>query len=118
MSCATQLVFDSLLEETQTSLDMNFWLKENPYGWLHRCLHATAEAALKEARIASPLIGRIYVVESKVPADFRQYWPHDTHWYNSTQKPFWGKSGIYYTPKPNHYIVQSGTEYFEPGEVK
>ena len=91
-----------------------------PGGWLARCYHPTAEAALRDARRASALIGQVYVIEHEVPADFQRYWPYSTFWQARENPPFYGQViGAYYYPKPNYYIVDIGAmipELFERGE--
>jgi len=91
-----------------------------PYAWLGRCYYPTAEEALQDARQASRLVGRVYVVEHKVTTGFEQYWPHSTYWQATPNPPFYGKVvGAFYYPKPNHYIVDLEailSEVFEHGE--
>ena len=82
-----------------------------------RCFHPTAEAALKDAHRASPILGRLYVVEHQVEKGFEQYWTHSTYWQVTTRAPFGGVVvGAFYYPVPNHYVVDRDSEYFEPGD--
>jgi hypothetical protein len=86
-------------------------------GWIGRCYHPTAEAALKDAYRASALLGRLWVVEHPVTKGFERYWPHSTIWQVAAQEPFGGVVvGAFYYPVPNHYVVDGDRAYFEPGD--
>ena len=88
----------------------------NPQAWIHRHLHPTAEAALKEARRALPLLGRVYAVEFPVEKGFERYWPHSTYWRVTEKEPFSGVVGTFYHPVPPHYTLDQHGEDFDPGE--
>ncbi len=86
-------------------------------GWIGRCFHPTAEAALQDAHRASPVLGRLWVVEHTVEKGFERYWPHPTYWQVAAQEPFCGVVvGAFYYPVPNHYIVDRDWQDFEPGD--
>ena len=93
-------------------------------GWVGRRFHATAEDALKEARRAAPLLGRLYVIEHPVDPQFQQYWPHNTYWQVSVPRnwPWSEVIGAFYYGRPNHYVVDyvlgQLTEVFVQGESK
>ena len=119
-----QLAFD-FFQETHALDSLTSWLglslpythKQKAHAWMIRRWHSSAEEALKEARLLSPILGRIYIVEHPVDKNFQHYWPYPTIWRNCLEAPFSGTSGAFYYGKPNLWIIQSGTEFFEPGET-
>jgi hypothetical protein len=118
MSSEAQLVFGFLQNYDDAHLGTIDGLF--PKQWISRRYYATAREALNDMSRVFPFIDcidRMYIVEHPVPVGFEQHWPHATYWQISLDKPFYGKVvGAYYYGKPNYYLYQSGTEFFEEGE--
>ena len=104
----------------QLEPDSRDWLERHGLlSWVSRHYCPTKELGILEARIAYQLSGKTYyVVEDEVSQEARKYWPHPTHWKVRDNPRYVGSSGIYYTGRPNHYIVNAGGVTFIKGESK
>ena len=109
---------EDLLQQLEP--DSRDWLERHGLlSWINRHTCSTKELGILEARIAQQISGETYyVVEEEVEDNARKYWPHRTRWNVRPRPPFVGSTGIYYTGRPNHYIVNASGVTFIKGESK
>jgi len=109
---------EDLLQQLEP--DSRDWLERHGLtSWINRHTCSTKELGILEAQIAQQISGETYyVVEEEVEDIARKYWPHPTRWDVRPRPPFVGSSGIYYSGRPNHYIVNAAGVTFIKGESK